>query len=110
MLHIDGAVILAGAVTAYALYDGRWWLFAALILAPDLFMLGYLAGTRVGAAVYNAGHTKLIPLALIVIGILGPSLCIEIGIIWAAHIGMDHLFGFGFKYRTEFKDTHFGHV
>ncbi len=32
-------------------------LFVVLILAPDLSMLGYLAGSRVGAAVYNVVHT-----------------------------------------------------
>ena len=111
LLHMDGLALLAGAIAAYAIVGGRWWLFAAMILAPDLFMLGYLAGSRAGAFVYNVGHTMLIPVVLIAVGALLPlPVLVEIGVIWAAHIGMDHLFGYGFKYPTQFKDTHFGRV
>jgi len=111
MLHLDGLALLAAGIVAYGLMDGRWWFFAVLLLAPDLFMLGYLAGPRVGAAVYNAGHTLLIPTAMILIGVLtSTQLLLEIGIIWAAHLGMDHMFGYGFKYGTRFKDTHFGRL
>jgi hypothetical protein len=28
------------------------------------------------------------------------------GLIWAAHIGMDRVLGFGLKYETRFSDTH----
>ncbi|MEE8441022.1 MAG: DUF4260 domain-containing protein [Spirochaetia bacterium] len=110
-LHIDGLAMFAGSIAAYAFVGGRWWLFAALILAPDLFMPGYLTGSRAGAVVYNAGHTMLIPLLLVVVGVIAPvQVLVEIGVIWAAHIGMDHLFGYGFKYPSRFKDTHFGRV
>ena len=42
LLRIEG---LAVAVLTFALYartGANWWLFAALWLAPDLSMLGYL--------------------------------------------------------------------
>jgi hypothetical protein len=124
-LHLDGVALLAGAVLAYALAGGSWWLFLALLLAPDLFMLGYLGGPRVGAAVYNAGHSLLWPAVLIGTAVLsggaeaiepaagaaragGPSVLLSVGIIWAAHIGMDRAFGFGYKYPTAFSDTDIG--
>ena len=111
LLHLDGLALLAGSIFAYVLVDGRWWLFAALLFAPDLFMLGYLTGPRIGALVYNLGHSKLIPVILVTTGILMHiGILIEIGIIYFAHIGMDHLFGYGFKYKSEFKDTHFSRV
>ena len=84
-----------------------WGLFALLILIPDMSMLGYLAGPRVGTAAYNAAHTYLAAIALLSLGHVGalPSL-IALGLIWAAHIGADRLMGYGLKYPTTFKATH----
>jgi hypothetical protein len=112
-LHLDGLALLALAVVAYGVAGGPWWLFFALLLAPDLFMLGYLAGPRIGSIVYNAGHGLIWPVALVSAGLLGAnapadSVALHIGIIWAAHIGMDRAFGFGYKYPTRFGDTDIG--
>lgn len=49
LLRLEGLAIGAGAVVLYADGDHSWWLFALLILAPDLSFLGYLAGPRLGA-------------------------------------------------------------
>lgn len=78
---------------------------------PDIGMLGYLAGTRVGAAVYNAFHTYPAPGVLAAVGLLTDRpLAVALALIWFAHIGMDRLFGYGLKYPTHFKDTHLSHV
>ena len=45
--------MLAAALAGYVLADGSWQLFVLLILAPDLAMLGYLAGPAAGA--HHAG-------------------------------------------------------
>ncbi len=55
-------------IVLYAFAGGSWWLFALLILAPDLSMLGYLAGPRVGAVAYNAFHILIVPLLLALAG------------------------------------------
>lgn len=66
LLRGEGLALLAGAAWVYGLTGQSWWLFAALLLlAPDLFMLGYLRDARWGAALYNAAHTTLAPLALL---------------------------------------------
>ena len=44
LLRLEWAAVLAAAIAAYILLDGSWLLFVLLILAPDLAMLGYLAG------------------------------------------------------------------
>jgi len=54
-LQLDGLVLLAAALILFASTHQPWWLVPAVILLPDLFMLGYLRDTRVGAAVYNSG-------------------------------------------------------
>lgn len=104
LLHVEGAAVLALSVGLYARSGAGWGLFALLILAPDLAMLGYLAGPRVGASVYDAAHTYLWPVLLYAVG--QPPLAL----IWAAHIGADRMLGFGLKYPTSFRDTHLARV
>jgi hypothetical protein len=111
LLHLEGGVALALALLFYARDGESWLLFAVLLLAPDLGMLGYLAGPRIGAATYNLLHTYALALPLTAYGILaGQDLATALGLIWLAHIGMDRLLGFGLKYATVFKDTHLNRV
>lgn len=111
LLRVEGATMLASAVLLYALQGGSWLLFVLLILAPDLSALGFLAGTRVGAATYNLFHTYLLPAVLGAYGLLAPdALALSLALIWFAHIGGDRLVGYGLKYETAFKDTHLGRV
>ena len=105
ILRAEGLAVLVAAVWAYALAGVGWWLFLGLILAPDLAMLGYLAGPRAGAAAYNVAHTYLGPLALLALGQAWP-LATALGLIWAAHIGADRMLGYGLKYPWAFKATH----
>jgi hypothetical protein len=73
LLRLEAAVLLALAVFFYATYSSSWWLFAMLLLAPDVGMLGYLANPRVGALVYHVFHTYLLPWGLVVVGVLTRS-------------------------------------
>ena len=64
-----------------------------------------------GAAVYNAAHTTLGPIALASVGVLADTdWCVQLALIWLAHIGLDRLLGYGLKYPTAFKDTHLNRV
>ena len=111
MLRVEGATMLVGSVLLYWINGGSWWLFALLLLAPDVSMAGYLAGPRVGAALYNAFHSYLLAAALGIFGLLaGAPLAVSVALVWFAHIGMDRLVGYGLKYPTEFKDTHLQRV
>ena len=111
LLHLEGAVILFLSVFFYYQLRASWLLFAILFLAPDLFMLGYLANIRVGAALYNFAHTLVTPAILLAIAFFAarPQL-FPLVLIWTAHIGIDRLLGFGLKYPTHLKDTHLQHV
>jgi hypothetical protein len=80
-----------------------------VILLPDLFMLGYLRGTRAGAAVYNLGHSYPLPAAMSLAGALGHHpLTLALGLLWLAHIGMDRLARYGLKYDVSFQHTRLG--
>jgi hypothetical protein len=35
---------------------------------------------------------------------------VQIALIWAAHIAIDRVLGFGLKYPTAFKDTHLNRI
>jgi hypothetical protein len=107
LLHLEGLIVLLGAVYFYASIDASWWLFFLCLLLPDLFMLGYVFNNRIGALIYNIGHTYLIPLILLLLSVsLKQDLLLALSLIWIAHIGMDRTVGYGLKYPTQFKDTH----
>ncbi|CAA9434251.1 hypothetical protein AVDCRST_MAG82-2343 [uncultured Rubrobacteraceae bacterium] len=111
MLRAEGAAMLAGSVLLYWANGGSWWLFVLLSLAPDVSMVGYLAGPRVGAALYNAFHSYPLPAALGIFGLLAVSpFAVAVALVWFAHIGMDRLVGYGLKYPTGFEDTHLQRV
>lgn len=111
LLRFEGVALLALAVLLYWLNGGSWLLFALLLLAPDASMLGYLAGSKTGAAVYNTFHNYVPPAVLVAFGLLaGSPLAASLALIWFAHIGMDRMLGYGLKYPTEFKDTHLGRI
>src|SRR5271155_1494426 len=89
----------------------HWWLFALLLLTPDLFMLGYAANPTIGSAAYNLVHTSSVPILLLGVAIVAPLPALEsYDLIWPAHIGMDRTPGYGLKYPTRFRDTHLQHV
>jgi hypothetical protein len=107
LLRVEGAAVLAASLIAYGWLGGSWWVLAALFLAPDLFMLGYLRGPRVGAAVYNLGHTYAVTLTLVGLGLwAGWTGLTAAGLIWTAHIGFDRMLGYGLKYARGFNASH----
>lgn len=111
LLRLEGAALLGLAVLAFAHEGASWWLFAILFLAPDLSMLAYLSGPRIGAVGYNMAHTTLGGAGLAAIGLLVQApLAVALAAIWLAHIGLDRLLGFGLKYETGFADTHLGRL
>lgn len=108
-LRAEGLAVLAGCVALFARGGHSWALFALLFLAPDLSFAGYLAGPRVGAAIYNAAHSYVGPIALAVaLAVTGrPPV---LALVWAAHVGFDRALGYGLKYPSGFTDTHLGRI
>ena len=111
LLRAEGAALLALGVLLYWVNGGSWLMFGVLLLAPDLSVLGYLAGPKVGALLYNAFHTYAVPAVVGASGmVLASPLAIAVALIWLAHIGMDRTVGYGLKFPTSFKDTHLQRV
>ncbi|TML12125.1 MAG: DUF4260 family protein [Actinobacteria bacterium] len=111
LLRLEGLALFAGALIVYFDQGFGWLLLVVLVLVPDLSFAGYLAGPRAGSWIYNAAHTTLGPIALGAVGVLSNTdWCIQLALIWLAHIGLDRLLGYGLKYPTAFKDTHLSRV
>ncbi len=111
LLRLEGLALLASMVLVYALWGGSWWIFALLLLLPDISLAAYLAGPGTGAIVYNAAHSTVIPVALAALGLaLSQPLMVSLAIIWLAHIGMDRAVGYGLKYQAGFGFTHLGRI
>ncbi|MFB6098099.1 MAG: DUF4260 domain-containing protein [Salinibacter sp.] len=107
LLRLEGLFIFVAAVGGYVVLDASWWLFGGLLFVPDVFMVGYLAGSRLGARLYNAGHTYAAPLGLGAGAYLAGMPAVgAVAFIWIAHIGMDRALGYGLKRSTGFRDTH----
>jgi hypothetical protein len=106
-LRVEGAVIFFAAIWFYFYLGSNWVVFLVLFLVPDAGTVGYLVNSRTGALTYNIFHTYAVPLVLGVIGIIVASpICIDLALIWIAHIGFDRVLGYGLKYPTRFTDTH----
>lgn len=109
--RVESLAIALVMLWLYHLNGASWWLFAALILVPDLTMAGYLAGPRTGALIYNLGHAYIGPGILALTGFAaGLSALIPIALVWAAHIAIDRALGYGLKSPSGFTETHLGRI
>jgi Domain of unknown function (DUF4260) len=111
ILRLEALALFIGGVLVFLQLNGQPLWLLPLLLAPDLSMIGYLAGPRVGAACYDAVHAYVAPVVLSAAGLIaGADLAIQLGLIWLTHIGVDRAVGYGLKYPTHFKDTHLQRV
>lgn len=110
VLRVEAIAVFALAVGLYVHSGAPLVEFLVLFLVPDLSFVGYLFGTKVGAAAYNAMHSYVGPVALGALAGLGvlPAAALPIAFIWAAHVGFDRALGYGLKYANAFGETHLG--
>ncbi|WP_439272919.1 DUF4260 domain-containing protein [Pseudochrobactrum sp. HB0163] len=95
----------------YGQSGAGWWWFALLFLVPDLTMAGYISGNRIGALVYNLGHSFLgVAMLAAIMQFAAQDWLWPYVLIWAAHIAFDRMMGYGLKYATAFQDTHLGRI
>lgn len=110
-LRLEGALLALLAGLAYAETGAGWGLFATVVLLPDLALIAYVAGPRVGAWAYNLSHGMLLPGALAWVGWAGDvGIALPLALIWLVHIGVDRTLGYGLKYASGFGDTHLGRI
>jgi len=111
ILKLEEIAMFILGIYLFSLLDYQWWWFLVLILTPDIGMIGYLFGNKVGGAVYNVFHHKGVAILVYFLGVyLAQPLLQLAGIILFSHSAMDRIFGYGLKYDKGFKFTHLGEI
>lgn len=108
ILRIEATLVFALSYVVYAQLELSWryWL---LLLVPDVFMVGYAKSKKLGAITYNIGHSYVTPTLLALVAFLFDwKLGYGFAVIWAAHIAMDRMLGYGLKISEGFEHTHLG--
>ncbi|QKZ14439.1 DUF4260 domain-containing protein [Spirosoma sp. KUDC1026] len=109
LLKLEEAALFLICVYAFSYLNFAWWYFPALLLLPDLSMVGYVVNPAVGAVVYNSVHHKAVGLLIGLAGVaMGSQAIMLTGIILVAHSAMDRALGYGLKYLDSFKHTSSG--
>lgn len=109
LLKLEELALFVVSIILFIETDYTWWVFPALLLVPDVGMIGYLINTKVGAITYNLLHHKGIALFVLFLGLMVEKEWVFCaGIILLAHSSMDRIFGYGLKYFDSFKHTHLG--
>ena len=112
LIRLEEVMLLVLGFYLFMSLDMSWWWFFALLLTPDVGMLGYLVGNKTGAFTYNLLHHRGLAILLYLIGssyLNLPGLKLA-GIIIFSHVAIDRIFGYGLKYYKGFKFTHLGEI
>lgn len=111
IIRIEEAMQLVLAIYLSSHLPFAWWLYVALFLAPDMSMLGYIFGTRIGAYCYNIFHHKGIAISVYLIGVYASSHVVMFGgLLLFGHSAFDRILGYGLKFSDDFKHTHMGWI
>src|ERR1051325_4750013 len=111
LLRVEGLAVLIASVLGYRALGASWLQFALLLLVPDIALVGYAGGPRMGAILYNGLHTYAGPALLAGLAFVASAPVVWPScLIWVANIGMDRGPGLGLKYPSAFQATHLGHV
>ncbi len=107
LLRIEQLFILVLGFYLFFTSTMSWYIYLIGFISVDLFMLGYLINPKIGGIIYNIGHSYILAISLLSIGLLTEINSFYFaGIIFLSHIAMDRMFGFGLKFHDNFKHTH----
>ena len=110
-VRADAAAIVVLTLWAVSATNSSWIWFFALFLLPDLSMIGYVFGPRVGAVAYNIGHLNAWPVGLLTTGLVFHApFATTAALSWIAHIAFDNVLGYGLKLPSGFQYTALGPI
>lgn len=111
LIRLEELALFALSIFAFGKIGYAWYWFPLLLFAPDLSMLGYLAGPAVGAVCYNIVHHRGLAIAIVLAGLLVSSPAIQLtGVMLFGHSSLDRVFGYGLKHLDSFQHTHLGRI
>lgn len=116
MLLQPGLLIRGEALAAFAAllfgynvcFPHAWLFFAGWFLVPDLSLIAFATrNPKLSTSIYNLVHNLVFP---IVLGLVGwryaHVVLLQVGFVWATHIELDRVLGYGLKFQQAFKPTH----
>lgn len=111
LIKMEEVLMLGLAVYLFTGLRFVWWWYPVLFLAPDLGMVGYISGTRLGALTYNFVHHKGLAIMLYVLGAVLSRQGMQLaGVVILGHSSFDRVMDYGLKYVDDFKHTHLGWI
>jgi len=111
LIKLEEAFLFLLGIYFFSLLPYNWWWFPILILTPDISMIGYVFGKRIGAVTYNFFHHRGLGILLFLGGSYFAQPILQlIGIVLFSHSAMDRIFGYGLKYNKGFTHTHLGEL
>ncbi|MEJ7677980.1 MAG: DUF4260 domain-containing protein [Segetibacter sp.] len=109
LLKLEEAGILLLSIFLFSKLNFAWWLFPALLLLPDIGMIGYIFNPKIGAFTYNILHHRFVASIVVFYALTyGNEYWKFAAIILFAHISLDRILGYGLKYIDSFSNTHLG--
>jgi hypothetical protein len=100
------------AIVEMVRFGGATWFALAFVILPDLALIyGAAPGLEHGrlhpraVRFYNAVHSFVVPVALMIVGLWLPPVVFVAGVTWAAHIAWDRGFGYGLRTREGYQRT-----
>jgi hypothetical protein len=109
LLKFEEGAIFLFCIFLFSKLNFAWWWFPALLLLPDIGMIGYLISSKIGAYTYNFTHHRLVATIVALYAIsYGNEYWKLMTIILFAHISLDRALGYGLKHNDSFHNTHLG--
>lgn len=107
LIRLEEAAMFGASILLFSQTTFSWWWYPALILLPDIGMIGYVAGHKTGAFTYNLFHHKAVAIVVLCLGwyLSFPWLLLA-GIILFGHSSLDRMMDYGLKYPDSFHHTH----
>jgi hypothetical protein len=111
LIRLEELAMLMACIYGLYFLNVDWWVYLLLLIGPDISMLGYAGGNKIGAITYNIFHHKAVAIAVLIAGLLSSNWFLLLtGIVLFGHSSMDRMFGYGLKLFSGFEYTHLGRI
>ena len=68
LLKLEEIMLFVLSIFLFAKLEYAWWWYPLLLFTPDISMVGYLGGTRLGAVIYNIIHHRVLSIGIYIMG------------------------------------------
>lgn len=111
VLRVEYLLLAIVTAAIYVSQGFDWYWLVIFFLVFDISMIGYLINKEAGAITYNAVHSVVGPI-LLILGyiLLDQKILLFIALLWFFHIAVDRTFGYGLKHFEGFHHTHLGKI